>query len=418
MSSVTSVDAATRRSTRSTRSSRLRQSRIRWTALTRSPAPHSPRRMAGCPRGTTAGHPCRVFAGWVGGGRCRRDRLVHVGRVDDLALASEPRRCTSAVRRGPVRGLGRRRHHVGRDCWRWWGSAAWCPSTTVRHLPRAALGRGRCWRFFGRPRGRLRAGADLAATRADVKVVAASIATHGSVQLVGALRRAARAESDGDAPAGADRRSLDRALSRASQGGRRRGRARPGRADRRRRPPHHLGASGPPRSCRCSVVFDAVAPAPDRTGARWLARRSSRSTRPRASAVSGPSSPPSTGSPRGPAGAARRRCCRSCAAAVRLDSPRPGLFRQTRVGRDGRAVHGATRCARCVADAEARQGRADRRQRVRRRAVQDEARPARHPGRAPSCASPRSTSSRSCSTCCAATCRWSVRGRSCRPRSR
>ena len=103
--------------------------------------------------------------------------------------------------------------------------------------------------------------------------------------------------------------------------------------------------------------------------------------------------------------------------------PAPGGDRgrdQARLARPGplpAAAHGPAR--RAVRDAQVpHDGRRGRRpavrargaQRGRWRALQDQGRSADHPGRAGSCAGPRSTSCPSCSTCCAATCRWSVPG--------
>ena len=70
---------------------------------------------------------------------------------------------------------------------------------------------------------------------------------------------------------------------------------------------------------------------------------------------------------------AHRRARRSLVAAIaiKLDSPGPVLFRQSRVGRDGRAVPGAASSARWSPDAEAQLRRPARRQRGRRPAVQD-----------------------------------------------
>ena len=65
--------------------------------------------------------------------------------------------------------------------------------------------------------------------------------------------------------------------------------------------------------------------------------------------------------------------------AIRLDSPGPSLFRQTRVGRDGRTFT-MYKFRTMAVDAERVSG-AHNGQRERRRPVQDSCRPADHPGR-------------------------------------
>ena len=96
-----------------------------------------------------------------------------------------------------------------------------------------------------------------------------------------------------------------------------------------------------------------------------------------------------------------RRCCWLIAIAVKLTSPGPVLFRQTRVGRARARVPGAEvpHDGRRRRRAQAGAARAQR----GRAAVQDRRRPAHHAGWAASCGAARSTSFRSSSTCCAAT---------------
>ena len=69
-----------------------------------------------------------------------------------------------------------------------------------------------------------------------------------------------------------------------------------------------------------------------------------------------------------------------------------------------------------VVDADQRLADLRAAERLRRAAVQDARRPARHPGRPLAAPATPSTSCRSCSTCSPAPCPWSARGRRCPPR--
>ena len=111
------------------------------------------------------------------------------------------------------------------------------------------------------------------------------------------------------------------------------------------------------------------------------------------------------------------RCCSGLALGVRLTSRGPALFRQVRVGVDGRPftmfkfrsmyTDAEDRLAGLAALNENGDGLLFK--------MRDDPRVTRSAG---SCAASPSTSCRSCSTSCAATCRWSARGRRCRARSR
>ena len=86
--------------------------------------------------------------------------------------------------------------------------------------------------------------------------------------------------------------------------------------------------------------------------------------------------------------------------AIKLDSPGPVLFRQHRIGRDGRPFE-MLKFRTMVTGAHDRRADADAPQRGRG-ALQDRQRPAGHAGRRMAAQDCRSTSSRSCSTCCGA----------------
>ena len=264
------------------------------------------------------------------------------------------------------------------------GVAGLLPLVDVRAALRAGpLGAGQCGGGLLQARAASPQRLILVGTRSDVEAYAASIATHGSVLLVGACVVRRRAESDGRRPlAGADRpqpRPGRRAGLRGGCGRRGRG-ARPGRG-RRRRPCPDLGLRAPSGHAQHRRPGRRGGPPPDAPalaggrvghrpcGAAGRCREPGRQDRPGPGRRAGPAGADVPGPAghvgRGPAGLARSR-------PVRAD-PRRARRRAVPDVQDAQHAHRRRGAA----------GRVRGGERDGRHAVQDPPRPPGHAGRLP-----------------------------------